>query len=254
MLIPENQPEFVNETHVDFLAKELFTGLYLAATDLTQLYDKLKKEEVNVLEIRSRMLQLQFNPHFFFNCINSILGYMYEGDNHKADLVLVNFAQLIRQHFENNQREMVSLTDELDFLSKYVQLEQIRSSFGLEYDLYIPPDLKSQLYAYQIPTMIVQPMLEKVIWKQLAPKLATGKLWIRIAKEAECIVFTISDNGVHTPPSDSSTSDMRYMERISLYNSRFDHPITLDYFESKVDSGIANSLRMNLPFQSTKSV
>ena len=163
-----------------------------------EAFFKQKEAEMhlNACEIEMKALRSQINPHFIFNCLNSIHHFMHGNDIKSAGEYLVKFSQLIRYVLETSSSRMVPLEDDLSVLKMYMELEQLRlqHSFDFEIDTAALPQLKS-IY---VPPMMLQPFVENSIWHGLNQKGSGGKIYIRIYKENQMIQCVIEDNGTNS--------------------------------------------------------
>lgn len=150
--------------------------------------------KLNLSELEMKALRAQINPHFIFNCLNSIHHYMLEQDVKLAGDYLLKFSQLIRYVLETSSSRMVTLKDDLDALKIYMQLEQLRMKQSFTYEVVVngidDPD------ALQIPPMIMQPFVENSIWHGLANKGEGGKIAVVLSEENQMLRCMIEDNGV----------------------------------------------------------
>ena len=112
--------------------------------------EKLKaKYEKELLELEARALRAQMNPHFIFNCLNSIKALMQEKDTDKGVMYLTTFSKLIRTLFNNADKKEITLYDEIETCKLYLQLEAMRFNNKLSFSVNIDEniDLKSLLCA-----------------------------------------------------------------------------------------------------------
>jgi LytS/YehU family sensor histidine kinase len=176
-----------------------------------------------------RALQSQMNPHFIFNSINSIQGFIINNQVEEAREYLMDFARIIRQTLDNATREYISLQEELDYLKYYLKLELMRFDKKFTVDLRVPANVNPQ--DIQLPPMLIQPYVENAIRHGLMHKRdGKGLLLLEFQSEDDqylhCIIM---DNGVgreksreieswkihtHKPQSTRITQD-----RIQLLNS-----------------------------------
>jgi len=159
-------------------------------------YFKQKETELrlNISEVEMKALRAQMNPHFIFNCLNSVHHYMQRNDIKLAGDYLIKFSQLIRHVLETSSSRMIPLSDDLYALELYIQLEQLRMDHNFEYEIRV--DTKIDKNAIHIPSMLLQPFVENSIWHGLNRRGRGGRLTIDIQKEEEIIHCLIEDNGV----------------------------------------------------------
>ncbi|MDF1699082.1 MAG: histidine kinase [Saprospiraceae bacterium] len=145
-------------------------------------------------ELEMNALRAQMNPHFIFNSLNSINKYILTNEPRIASQYLTKFSRLIRLILSNSKSKEVSLEDELNALSLYVEMEQFRfeNKFHFEQEVETTIDL-SQLY---IPPMLLQPYIENAIWHGLMPLESPGKLTLTISQQKNTLVCTVDDTGI----------------------------------------------------------
>jgi len=149
----------------------------------------------HMAELEMRALRAQMNPHFIFNCLNSINRYIVKSDNATASLYLTRFAKLIRLILDNSNSKKVLLSNELEALRLYIEMERIRFDSKFDYHLIVDEDVHTD--SVGVPSLIIQPYVENAIWHGLLHKEGKGSLWVRIRmldeNTLECV---IEDNGV----------------------------------------------------------
>jgi tetratricopeptide (TPR) repeat protein len=152
------------------------------------------KHEMATLEMKA--LRAQINPHFLFNCINSINLLIVNGENENASLYLTKFSKLIRLILENTEKSTVSLQSEMLLLESYIQLEELRFKQKINYEISI--DTKIVQEDTYLPSMVLQPFIENAIWHGLMHKGKDekGMIRIQVKEKEETLMCTIEDNGV----------------------------------------------------------
>ena len=113
-----------------------------------QLRNKRKQNEVlqkiltekRITELEMQALKAQINPHFIFNCLNSIKGFIYDRDYAQADKYLDKFAELMRSTIDNSDAAIISVKDEINYLDNYLQLETLRFEDKFNYCLLYTSD------------------------------------------------------------------------------------------------------------------
>ena len=152
------------------------------------------KAEKRALEIESRMLRSQMNPHFLFNSLNSIQSYISEADTFTAESYLSKFALLVRNILEYSRINTISLDDDLNALKLYMELEQLRFRGMFEFEVKLSDELEDdELF---VPPMLMQPFVENAIIHGLRHKQEAGNLTLSIKKEESLLKCEIWDNGI----------------------------------------------------------
>jgi len=185
--------------------------------------------EKDLSRFKLEALKAEMNPHFIFNCLNSIKDFILKSDIENSQYYLAQLSKLIRIALYNAKEEFISLRNELEFVSLYVELEQLR--FNHQFDFVYEVENPTLLNA-EIPTMILQPFFENAIRHGKIGQLDyQGKLLLKIFEEKQRIVFQILDNGIGMEESakikEQSHSTHKSMalgiinERIKIYNQSY---------------------------------
>jgi len=161
--------------------------------------DQEKKEtefQRNLADISLTALRSQMNPHFIFNCLNSIKLYTTQNDTQAASEYLTKFSRLIRLVMENSRNDRISLAAELEALRLYIEMEAMRFKEKLSYSISVDKDVEMDYI--EIPPLLLQPYVENAIWHGLMHKEEGGRIDITAAmKKNEAILeIHITDNGV----------------------------------------------------------
>ena len=156
-----------------------------------------KKHQVasEVAKLQANIIRAQMNPHFMFNAINSIQGYILALENDSAYFYLGKFSKLLRKIISMSKNDFVLLEEELDFLANYIELEQMRCGDKFSYSIETGSGVDPQ--QQQVPVMILQPFVENAILHGLLPKTGEkGQLSIEIRREDDLIYCEVTDNGI----------------------------------------------------------
>lgn len=121
--------------------------------------------KLSLAEGELKALRAQINPHFIFNCLNSIHHFMFTNDGPKAGEYLIKFSRLIRHVLESSALRSVSLADEIAANRIYIEMEQLRMNYEITYQIHIAPEL--DVTQLEIPPMMIQPFVENAIWHGL---------------------------------------------------------------------------------------
>ena len=158
--------------------------------------DQLKLTfEQKLAQMEMMALRSQMNPHFIFNCLNSIKLYTTDNEAAKASAYLTKFSRLIRLVLENSRSEKVTLKNELDALDLYLQLETMRFKDKLRFSIEVSPEL--DIEGIEIPPMLLQPFVENAIWHGLMHKKEGGQVNIKVVQyKPDSLLITITDDGV----------------------------------------------------------
>ena len=151
--------------------------------------------EHRIAKTQMTALRAQMNPHFIFNCLNSIKLYTLENDGKTASEYLTMFSQLIRLVLENSHSEKVTLKKELETLRLYIDLEAMRFKDKVRYEINVDPGIDQQYT--EVPPLLLQPYVENAIWHGLMHKKQGGNLKINVSQPSENLLrVEITDNGI----------------------------------------------------------
>jgi tetratricopeptide (TPR) repeat protein len=166
--------------------------LYKRKRDKEQLTTEFKKQ---LAQAETRALRAQMNPHFIFNCLNSINSFVIDQEHELASEYLIKFSKLIRLILDNSRSEMISLDKELETLKLYVLLESARFDNKFLCEFHVASDVQTD--SVLIPPMLLQPFVENAIWHGLMHKEGEGTISIDIRKEnEEFLNISIMDDGI----------------------------------------------------------
>jgi two-component system, LytTR family, sensor kinase len=160
-------------------------------------YRKFRERELEAAELEKRLtearlhtLQAQINPHFLFNTLNAIASLMHK-DVEAADRALVRLSELLRLALESVESQEVTLRSELAFLSRYLEIEQIRFGNRLEVQMEIPPDTLEAL----VPNLVLQPLVENAVLHGIQPHARPGRIVLQARRDGERLRLRVLDSG-----------------------------------------------------------
>ncbi|HVI48229.1 MAG TPA: two-component regulator propeller domain-containing protein [Chitinophaga sp.] len=148
-----------------------------------------------IVETEMKALRAQMNPHFIFNCMNSIDGLIQSNDRYHATVYLNKFAKLLRNVLDSSKQNTVLLEKDLETLQLYIDLELLRSDNN--FTVAINTDDSLWMDDYKVPPLIVQPYVENAIVHGIRSRRDNeGRLEITVTRQEEYIEYIIKDNGM----------------------------------------------------------
>jgi sensor histidine kinase YesM len=196
----EQEKKQIQQRH----AEELETQLAQRMKEVQEQSRQLEAQHIRQLETEFEQkladtemtaLRAQMNPHFIFNCLNSIKLYTLDNEADKASDYLTKFARLIRLVLENSRSERVSLYHELEALQLYIELEAMRFKQKLQFDIRVEPSIDQQYM--RIPPLLLQPYVENAIWHGLMHKSEGGTVTVNVRQPQENLLHVdITDDGI----------------------------------------------------------
>lgn len=187
---------------------------------------RLAVNKQKITETEMAALKAQMNPHFMFNCINSIDAFIHSNDKYNATLYLNKFAKLLRNILDSSKQNTVLLSKDVDTLKLYIELEELRHENKFTSKINIDHELLNS--DYKVPPLIIQPFVENAILHGLKNKTGNeGLLDISIKKENNLIQYIIQDNGIGREAAklirqhkEASYGMDMSVERIKLFNQQ----------------------------------
>ncbi len=209
--------------------------------------EKSLELEKKASESEIKAIKSQMNPHFFYNALNSIQAFIYNGDKENAAKSLTIFSDLSRAVLESSRNSEISLFDELSLLENYLKLETMRLP-KIKYIFNV--NEKIPLHDTFIPPMILQPILENAINHGLANKSNDCLLQISFENIENYLEIKIDDNGIgrklaaefrnQMKKKSANFSSEANLNRIELLNANKDEKITQNIIDKLDENG--NSL------------
>jgi hypothetical protein len=170
-------------------------GVVSVAFSLRILHIRRKAAlEHAVVSSKLTALRSQMNPHFLFNALNSIQELVLSQDTKNAIRYLGTFSGLTRKILENSAKETVRLSEEIDMLNQYLELEKLRFGNTLEISMMVDPEVDQE--GIRIPPMLIQPYVENALKHGLLHLQNDRKLNLEFNQNNNILEIAITDNGV----------------------------------------------------------
>lgn len=215
------------------------------------------KNEKKIVTLEQEMLRNQMNPHFIFNSLNSIKLYIINNEKENAVYYLNKFSKLIRKILIASTEKEISLQDELDTMTLYMNIENMRFSNEINYQTHIDEKVNPALI--KVPSLILQPFLENALWHGLSSKSGEKNIQLNVSqKSQEYITITITDNGVGRSVSEKIKEQKKLKRksvgiditkaRLENFSKGFinDYKIEIvDLFENEIPTG--TKVIVNIP-------
>ncbi|UTW64225.1 histidine kinase [bacterium SCSIO 12741] len=208
-----------------------------------QLQQKRKLAELELEAIKA-----QINPHFIYNCLNSIQYFVYQGKVEEVRLSLERFAQLIRHTLQFSQQNFVTLEEELEYLQNYMELERMRFGEQLKVQIDVDPDLHLQRL---IPAMVVQPYLENAIKHGVSAQGESLTIQVKFKVKGESLTILVEDDGPGIIPAQSDGRRKKLGHRISgsrlkSYHQLYQLDLEVQFSDLKSSSSGRSGARVTL--------
>jgi len=152
--------------------------------------------EARLAEARLQVLQMQLQPHFLFNTLHTISAFVQEGEPEIADRMIARLGELLRLVLDTAHTQEVSLRQELEFLQRYLDIQQLRFQERLR----IRMDVSDEALDGRIPSLLLQPLVENAIRHGISSRSEGGTVTVRAARVRSELQVGVRDDGVGLGP------------------------------------------------------
>jgi hypothetical protein len=213
--------------------------------------------EQKMQDLELKALRAQINPHFIFNCLHSVQEFILDKDMLKANKYLSNFARLIRQTLDNSLQQMIPLSDEIAYLTTYLNLERLRCNDRFVYRITTDGSI-IPAHTY-IPGMILQPYVENAIRHGVQHTgNQQGEIDICFRRKGATVLCTITDNGIGRKATQALPREGRAVyrsigmqltqERIDMMNKSLPDSILLTISDITAGNGMVTGTDVTICF------
>ena len=186
--LPRNR-EMLSE--IDVIAKQYNHTI----DDLEKALLREKTETENSRKAEIRMLEAQINPHFIYNILDTVNWIAIEKDEYDISNAISTLAAILRYAISNSDKP-VTLRDEVDWLKKYVYLQQFRLKNKFSFEIKTDPEILD----VRVHKLIIQPFVENAIMHGFDTQRETYTLKVSMLAEGSKVAITIADNGKGISP------------------------------------------------------
>lgn len=219
-------------------------------------HDAEVKTQMHRLE--QSALQAQMNPHFIFNCLNSIQQFILSNEKEEAARFLSKFAALVRDTLNASVNGKVALEDEMRMLDNYLQLERLRFQGKFDYEIRVDENL--DIFDITLPPIVVQPFVENAILHGLKGKETGGKIQVEFFSQNDLLCVRITDNGSGLQPNTAhpnghlrpSLGISRTQKRFALLREKYKSQ-AIDFEYSTDQSTAGTEVLLKLPLSAAAS-
>ena len=213
----------------------------LQQTETARLNEQLSKAQLNAL-------RRQIEPHFLFNTLNAIAGLVRENRNDAAVSMIAELSDFLRRVVKDSDRQQVPLAEELEFARKYLDIQKARFAERLQFTVDVP----TELLPAQVPSLILQPMVENAVKHGIAKRVQGGAIRIAASRSNGTLTLRVYNDGPSLPPdwekSQSGIGMANVQTRLQgLYGKAFQLSMC-----NRAPGGVETSI--SVPFVSAESI
>jgi two-component system, LytTR family, sensor kinase len=205
-------------------------------TETARLNEQLSKAQLDAL-------RRQIEPHFLFNTLNAIAGLVREKRNDAAVSMIAVLSDFLRRAVEGSDRQQVPLGEELEFAEKYLDIQKVRFAERLQ----VRVDVARELFSAQVPSLILQPMVENAVKHGIAKRVEGGAIRIAAFRSNGMLTVSVYNDGPSLPASWENTRSGIGLSNVrtrlqSLYGDGFELSV-----KNQVPDGVEASV--SVPFK-----
>lgn len=194
---------------------------------------KIKNKEIALQSLRREM-----NPHFIFNSLNSVNQFISQNKELEANKYLTSYSHLMRNMMENSNKDFISLSNEIEQLKKYLDLEHLRFQDKFDYQILVDDALDTEVVL--VPNMLIQPHLENAIWHGLRYRDTKGLLLLKFELNRGRVSVIVDDNGIGlTQSAELKTRNQKVHQSRGMTNTRERITLLNELYKSNVAFSIA---------------
>lgn len=163
----------------------------VAVSQAVNYFRKYQEREFRLAQAQLQALRMQLHPHFLFNTLNAIAELVYS-DPKAADRCILSVSELLRFSLESHRTQEVTLKEEIDFLEKYLEIQQILMRDRLRVRLNVEPETLDA----SVPNMLLQPLVENAIKHGISPRPEGGNIEVYARRLDGKLYVEITDDGL----------------------------------------------------------
>ena len=184
------------------LSSVIVYGLIAAITMVVDSRERMARQLTETARLNEQLssarlgaLRQQMEPHFMFNTLNAIAGLVRDNRNDAAVGMIVGLSDFLRRAADDSNRPLVELEEEMEYLKRYLEIQQVRFAARLQVQLEFPPDLLRA----SVPNLILQPLVENAIKHGIAKRAKGGTIRVAAARLNDRLRLSVYNDGPTVP-------------------------------------------------------
>lgn len=184
------------------LSSLILYGVILLVGSMLDSRERLARQQAETARLNEQLsktqldaLRRQIEPHFLFNTLNAIAGLVREERNDAAVRMIAGLSDFLRRVVEDSGRQQVPLSEELQFAQQYLDIQKVRFAERLQ----VSVDVPTELFHAQVPSLILQPMVENAVKHGIAKQVQGGAIRIAASRSNGRLTLTVYNDGPGLP-------------------------------------------------------
>jgi two-component system LytT family sensor kinase len=193
---------WVSDFYEGLLGTVVFYAGLLMIRNILDSRERLASQKTQVAQLNEQLanahlnaLRRQIEPHFLFNALNAVSGLIREGRPDAAADMVASLSDFLRRTLANSSEQEVRLSDEMEFVQRYLAIQQVRFAGRLRVEIDIPGRLQSA----SVPSLILQPLVENAVKHGIAKRKEGGIVRISAATSGPNLLIIVSNDGPVLP-------------------------------------------------------
>ena len=199
-------PSFVDTLSISLLYQALtfliVYALILTATFVLDSRERMARQIAETARLNDELsraqlaaLRRQMEPHFMFNALHAIAGLVREHRNEAAVSMIAGLSEFLRRAAEDSHRAQVALGEEVEYLQRYLDIQKVRLGERLQ----VTVDIPAELLRAQVPTLLLQPLVENAIKHGISKRVAGGSVRVAGAGQNGKLRLSVYNEGPLVP-------------------------------------------------------
>lgn len=158
---------------------------------INELLAQVTKEQIRLRKAEFELLQMQINPHFLYNTLDTIIWLAEAGKQKEVVDMVGSLSEFFRTSL-NQGKDIIPIREELQHVKSYLKIQQVRYQDILEYEIHVSEEFNK----YLIPKITIQPLVENALYHGIKNKRGPGRILVKARKEEDFFYIQIEDNGI----------------------------------------------------------
>ena len=200
--LPRFVPFWIDRFYNQILSSLILYGCILMVGYMLDSRERLARQQTEAARLNEQLTKAQLNalrqqiePHFLFNALNAIAGLVREKRNDDAVNMIAKLSDLLRRVLEDSSRQNVTLEEEMEFVQKYMDIQKVRFADRLQVSFDVP----DELYVAQVPSLILQPIVENAVKHGIARRAQGGAIRIAASRDNGTLTLSVYNDGPILP-------------------------------------------------------
>ncbi len=181
-----------------YVESSIIAWILMIVLFVVELYGRYRDKSVEAAQLETKLsqaelqnLKMQLQPHFLFNAHNTVAMLIRTGRYDQAVTMISELSDMLRSSLTDDRPQFVALKEELEFMDKYLAIEQLR----FEDTLQVKKEVADSLLNLAVPNLVLQPIIENAFKHGISKKMGTSTLRITANKSNGTLTLAVENSG-----------------------------------------------------------